>query len=62
MQRKDFEVAKICTTRSLDKLLAAPSIPYGCKLTGGNVGISGKKITLPHYMAMFLRPLSGSGE
>ena len=23
---------------------------------GGNVGESGKKITLPHYMAMFLTP------
>ncbi len=43
-------------TRSLDKLLAFESIPYGIKLTGGNVGASGKKRTLPHYMAMFLSP------
>lgn len=41
-------------TLSLDKLLARPRIPFGYKLTGGNVGVSGKKITLPHYMAMFI--------
>lgn len=29
---------------------------YGVKLTGGNVGVSGKKRTLPHYMTMFLEP------
>ena len=22
---------------------------------GGNVGVAGKRVTLPHYMAMFLR-------
>ena len=44
-------------TLSLDKLLARPQVPFGYKLTGGNVGVSGKKITLPHYMAMFIRPL-----
>lgn len=43
-------------TLSLDKLLARPQVPFGYKLTGGNVGVSGKKITLPHYMAMFIRP------
>ena len=41
-------------SRSLDALLESETIPYGIKLTGGNVGISGKKVTLPHYMAMFL--------
>ena len=41
-------------SRSLDALLAGNDIPYGYKLTGGNVGVSGKKITLPHYMAMFI--------
>ena len=41
-------------TRSLDKLLAEPEVPYGFKLTGGNVGVVGRKITIPHYMAMFL--------
>ena len=43
-------------TLSLDKLLIRPQVPFGYKLTGGNVGVSGKKITLPHYMAMFIRP------
>ena len=42
-------------TLSLDKMLADDSIPYGYKLTGGNVGVSGKKVTLPHYMAMFIQ-------
>jgi len=41
-------------SRSLDRLLGSASVPYGIKLTGGNIGVSGKKITLPHYMAMFL--------
>ena len=50
--------AKTGATLSLDKLLADPSIPYGYKLTGGNVGVVGRKITLPHYMAMFLRPVA----
>jgi predicted AAA+ superfamily ATPase len=41
-------------SRSLDTLLESASVPYGIKLTGGNVGVSGRKVTLPHYMAMFL--------
>ena len=41
-------------SRSFDSLLSASAVPYGIKLTGGNVGVAGKKITLPHYMAMFL--------
>ena len=41
-------------SQSLDKLLRSDDIPYGIKLTGGNVGVSGKKITFPHYMAMFI--------
>lgn len=41
-------------SRSLDRLIERGSVPYGIKLTGGNVGVSGKKVTLPHYMAMFL--------
>ena len=48
--------AKGGRSQSLDKLLAKESIRLGIKLTGGNVGVSGKKVTLPHYMAMFLRP------
>ena len=31
-----------------------PRVPYGYKFIDGNVGVSGKKITLPHYMAMFI--------
>jgi len=46
--------AKKGTTVSLDKLLALDDVPYGYKLTAGNVGVSGKKITLPIYMTMFL--------
>ena len=41
-------------SRSLDALLGSAAVPYGVKLTGGNVGCADKKITLPHYMAMFL--------
>ena len=41
-------------SRSLDNLLEKHEIPYGYKLVDGNVGRSGKKITLPLYMAMFL--------
>ena len=40
--------------QTLEISLASKSVPYGIKLTGGNVGVSGKKITLPHYMSMFL--------
>ena len=45
-------------TRSLDGLLKGDAVPYGYKLTDGNVGVVGKKVTLPHYMAMFLAPAS----
>ena len=41
-------------SRSLDRLLGSAAVPYGVKLTGGNFGVSGKKVTLPHYMSMFL--------
>ena len=41
-------------TASLDRVLARDDIAFGYKLTGGNVGVVGKKTTLPHYMAMFL--------
>ena len=43
-------------TISLDALLKDESVPFGYKFTGGNVGVTGKKVTLPHYMAMFLSP------
>ena len=41
-------------TISLNEALERPSVPYGYKFVDGNVGVVGKKITLPHYMAMFL--------
>ena len=41
-------------TVSLNEALGKPNVPYGYKFIDGNVGVSGKKITLPHYMAMFL--------
>lgn len=44
-------------TQSLNKLLKRQTIPFGVKLTDGNVGVVGKKVTLPHYMAMFLAPV-----
>ena len=51
-------------TQSLNKLLRRNHIPYGYKLTAGNVGVKDKKVTIPHYMAMFLRPctLGESGD
>ena len=45
-------------TQSLNRALLDESIEYGYKFTSGNVGVVGKKITLPHYMAMFLKPVS----
>lgn len=41
-------------TLSLDRLLESGDVPYGIKLTGGNVGVSGNKLTIPHYMALFV--------
>jgi len=41
-------------TVSFDSLLRQDDIPYGYKLIDGNVGVSGKKVSLPHYMAMFI--------
>ena len=41
-------------TISLNEVLGKPQVPYGYKFVDGNVGVAGKKITLPHYMAMFL--------
>ena len=41
-------------TISLNEALENPQVPYGYKFIDGNVGVSGKKITLPHYMAMFI--------
>ncbi len=41
-------------TISLNDMLARDDVPYGFKFIDGNVGVSGKKIALPHYMAMFV--------
>lgn len=41
-------------TVSLNGFLERQSVPYGLKFVEGNVGVSEKKVTLPHYMAMFL--------
>ena len=41
-------------TLSLNEVLEKPQVPYGYKFVDGNIGVSGKKITLPHYMAMFI--------
>lgn len=41
-------------SRSFDRLLERDDIETGFKFINGNVGRSGKKITLPHYMAMFI--------
>lgn len=40
--------------RTLDNLLKKDTITRGYKLANQNVGISGKKITLPLYMAMWI--------
>lgn len=42
-------------TSSLDSLLKQNDIIKGYKITNGNLGKVGKKITIPHYMAMFLK-------
>lgn len=42
------------STVSLNKILENEDIKIGYKLTSGNLGRAGKKLTLPLYMAMFL--------
>ena len=46
--------AKRGTTTSLNIVLNKPNIEIGYKFGAGNVGIEGKKITLPLFMAMFI--------
>ena len=41
-------------TISLNEMLERSNVPYGYKFIDGNVGVVGKKTTLPHYMAMFI--------
>ena len=42
------------TTSSLDSLLKKDDVQFGYKIMNCNLGREGKKITMPHYMAMFL--------
>lgn len=42
------------STVSLNGLLKREKIPYGYKLIAGNIGVNGRKIVMPLYMAMFL--------
>lgn len=46
--------ASNASTASLNGLLEREDIEFGYKFTSGNVGVAGKKITLPHYMMMFV--------
>lgn len=39
---------------SFDRMLERRDVAVGYKFVNGNVGRVGKKVTLPHYMAMFL--------
>ena len=39
---------------SLGHILEKPLVPYGYKMSSQNVGVSGKRITLPIYMLMFV--------
>lgn len=39
---------------SFNRMLERPEIKIGYKFVNGNIGKVGKKITLPHYMVMFL--------
>jgi len=41
-------------TVSLNEVLGLKNVPYGYKFVDGNVGVMGKKITLPHYLSMFI--------
>lgn len=41
-------------TKSLNKILENTQINYGIKFSSQNVGVVGKKITMPLYMMMFL--------
>ena len=42
------------SSASFDRFLERPETKFGYKFVNGNLGHIGKKITLPHYMAMFV--------
>jgi len=46
--------AKKGSTESMNKILNQKDVPFGYKLSGGNVGVVDAKITLPLYMGIFL--------
>lgn len=41
-------------SKSLDRILKREDISCGYKLIDGNTGVSGRKITMPLYMAMYI--------
>lgn len=57
---KDGEVIPVevkasnAITKSLDSFVNEYSPSFCFKITGGNIGLSDKKITLPHFLAMFI--------
>lgn len=46
--------AKRGSTASLNTMLERDDVPIGYKLSASNIGVSGKKITVPLYMAPYL--------
>lgn len=48
-------------TASLNRALKRPNVPYGYKFTSGNVGVTDKKVSMPHYLSVFLRPADMDG-
>jgi len=41
-------------TLSFDEFIKKFNPPYALKLVSGNIGVNDKKVTMPHYMAMFI--------
>jgi hypothetical protein len=42
------------SSKSFNRLIEKPEIEVGYKFINGNIGKFGKKVTLPHYMVMFI--------
>lgn len=42
------------TSTSFDTMLKRADVALGYKFINGNIGLIGKKLTLPHYMSMFI--------
>ena len=47
--------AKKGATASLNAMLEREDVQVGYKLSVGNIGVSGKKVSLPLYMAGYLK-------